>query len=365
MTRLREDLQGPDRHLAAGRLELVSGWLYSDASVRATLSQAAVTSEKERQAGAQAAAAREVAPKDAETAQDRCRALEAEMKNLRDLRAEEARGRQAEEEKMNAREDAIKDRNAEQKAQAAERSRLEELERKVEAEKADLGAKAKVLTEHRAAFALLGKRSRTVLKTLYEKGLERPLTTGEDGPTQLLPFLVDALEEVMSGIGPMAEEEARASLLAATTQAAEVSELKWKLKLADDDIDHINKWFDEVQGSVAETEVARRQHEERVTEVGQELKDAIVKCEALEEKSAAQAVDLAKALQEAKEARTESRLARGEIQRAEQIAADAFADLPKSVADAAQFFRSQEGHTTEKLFWSQFLALECPELLNI
>ena len=60
-------------------------------------------------------------------------------------------------------------------------------------------------------------------------------------------------------------------------------------------------------------QVARRQHEERVAEVEQELKDAIGKCEALEEKSAAQAVDLAKALQEAKEARTESRAAREEI----------------------------------------------------
>ena len=47
------------------------------------------------------------------------------------------------------------------------------------------------------------------LKTLYEKGLEKPLTTDEDGPAQLPPFLVEALEEVVSGIGPMAEEEAR------------------------------------------------------------------------------------------------------------------------------------------------------------
>ena len=34
--------------------------------------------------------------------------------------------------------------------------------------------------------------------------------------------------------------------------------------------------------------------------------------------------------------------------------ADAFLDLPKSVADATQFFHVQEGHATEKLFWSQF-----------
>ena len=40
----------------------------------------------------------------------------------------------------------------------------------------------------------------------------------------------------------------QASLLAATTQTAEVSEFKQKLKLADDDIDRINKRFDEAQG---------------------------------------------------------------------------------------------------------------------
>ena len=38
----------------------------------------------------------------------------------------------------------------------------------------------------------------------------------------------------------------------------------------------------------------------------------------------------------------------------------AFADLPRSVADAAEFFRAEEGSSTEKLFWSQYLALEHP-----
>ena len=60
MTRLREDLQGADPHLVAGRLELVSGWLHSDVSVRAALSQAAATSEKERQAAAHEAALKDV-----------------------------------------------------------------------------------------------------------------------------------------------------------------------------------------------------------------------------------------------------------------------------------------------------------------
>ena len=43
---------------------------------------------------------------------------------------------------------------------------------------------------------------------------------------------------------------------------------------------------------------------------------------------------------------------------------DAFADLPRSAADAAQFFRAQEGNSTKKLFWSQFFASEHPTPLN-
>ena len=38
---------------------------------------------------------------------------------------------------------------------------------------AELDAKAKVLAEDRAVFALLKERSRAALKMLYEKGLEK------------------------------------------------------------------------------------------------------------------------------------------------------------------------------------------------
>ena len=38
----------------------------------------------------------------------------------------------------------------------------------------------------------------------------------------------------------------------------------------------------------------------------------------------------------------------------------AFADLPRSVADAAEFFRVEEGSSMEKLFWSQYLVPEHP-----
>ena len=105
---------------------------------------------------------------------------------------------------MKAREAAVKDRDA--KFDDCH-GKLETMERSLEMERAELDAKAKVLAEDRVAFAKMEKRARAALKTLYESGLEEPLAGTEDGPAQLLPFLVKALEEVMTGVGPMAEVE--------------------------------------------------------------------------------------------------------------------------------------------------------------
>ena len=38
----------------------------------------------------------------------------------------------------------------------------------------------------------------------------------------------------------------------------------------------------------------------------------------------------------------------------------AFADLPRSVSDAAQFYQTEDGSSTEKLFWSQYAEAEHP-----
>ena len=81
---LREDLQGTNSRLVAGRLELISSWVHSDASVRAALSQAAAASEEEKKATTQAAVARDAALKDTTVAQDRCKAMEAELQGLCD-----------------------------------------------------------------------------------------------------------------------------------------------------------------------------------------------------------------------------------------------------------------------------------------
>ena len=75
----------------------------------------------------------------------------------------------------------------------------------MKAEKVELEAKAKVLAEDRVAFKSLEEKSHVALRALYEKGLEEPLATDDEGPTQLLPHLVVALEDVVDGIGPLVE----------------------------------------------------------------------------------------------------------------------------------------------------------------
>ena len=42
----------------------------------------------------------------------------------------------------------------------------------------------------------------------------------------------------------------------------------------------------------------------------------------------------------------------------------AFADLPRSISDATEFYRAEEGSSTEKLFWSQYAGAEQPMPLS-
>ena len=110
LNQLHDDLQGADRRLTSRRLELISGWLRAGASVRAAWPQAVAASEERKQAAGLAAAARDVAVKDAE---ERRRVAEAEMKTLYDRQAAEARQREAREEKLKAREAAVTDHDTE------------------------------------------------------------------------------------------------------------------------------------------------------------------------------------------------------------------------------------------------------------
>ena len=109
------------------------------------------------------------------------------------------------------------------------------------------------------------------------------------------------------------------------------------------------------------------------------------KHESLELDSKTRASELAVAIENAKSAKAESQKTLQELDKVKKIAAGkaffmqskhinvsyllltrirsspgAFADLPRSVSDAAQFYQAKDGSSTEKLFWSQYAEAEHP-----
>ena len=99
--------------------------------------------------------------------------------------------------------------------------------------------------------------------------------------------------------------------------------------------------------------------------------------ESLELDSKTRESELAAAIENAKSAKAEAQKALQEVEAIKNIAAGkaffmqskhvkvnyllltrirsspgAFADLPRSVSDAAAFYRAEEGSSTEKVFWS-------------
>ena len=113
----------------------------------------------------------------------------------------------------------------------------------------------------------------------------------------------------------------------------------------------------------------RKKQEARVGEVQEELLELRKKSESVEHELKAKEAELAKALTSMKDTKAEAERAHREIQEAKKIAAGkkffmqskhveeafllltrirsspgAFADLPRSVSDAAEFYRAQEGN---------------------
>ena len=129
----------------------------------------------------------------------------------------------------------------------------------------------------------------------------------------------------------------------------------------------------------------REKQDARVGEVRQELQELSKKFESLEHDLKTKESVLAKALASVKDAKAEAKKAQQEIQAAKKIAAGktffmqskhveeafllltrirsspgAFADLPRNVSDATEFYRAQEGSSMDKLFWSQYTGAEHP-----
>ena len=123
----------------------------------------------------------------------------------------------------------------------------------------------------------------------------------------------------------------------------------------------------------------REKYEAQVGKVQQELQVLMKKHESLELDSKTRASELAVAIENAKSAKAESQRTLQELDEVKRIAAGkaffmqskhinvsyllltriqsspgASAYLPRSVSDAAAFYRAEEGSSTEKVFWSQY-----------
>ena len=96
----------------------------------------------------------------------------------------------------------------------------------------------------------------------------------------------------------------------------------------------LKKALAEAEDKAAKERAAREKHEARVSEVQQELQDAVKKYESLECDSKTQASELANACRSAQKARAEAQSALQEIQAAKKIAeGKAFIMQSKSVKE--------------------------------
>ena len=142
-----------------------------------------------------------------------------------------------------------------------------------------------------------------------------------------------------------------------------MAKLPFYLLGAATEVETLKKALAEAEEKAAKEKAACEKHEARVSEVQQELQDTVKKCESLEHDLTDQNSELDKALQNTHDAQVEAQGALQEIQEARKIAAGkafimqskylkkrfllltqiwsspgAFADLPCSVSDAAEFF---------------------------
>ena len=128
----------------------------------------------------------------------------------------------------------------------------------------------------------------------------------------------------------------------------------------------LKKVLTEAEDKAAKERAEREKQEARVDEVQQELQDFVKKYESLERDSKTRESELAKALQSTREAKAEAQNALQEIEAIKKIAVGkaffmqskhvkvnyllltriwsspgAFTDLPRSISDAAEFYRAE------------------------
>ncbi|XP_073362821.1 uncharacterized protein [Aegilops tauschii subsp. strangulata] len=147
-----------------------------------------------------------------------------------------------------------------------------------------------------------------------------------------------------------------------------------KLERAEEELGRVKKQLEDSQGATVQVETLKKVLAEAEDKVAKE------RVSRAKHKARAQESELMKARQSAQDARAEAQSALQEIEMAKKIAAGkfftmrsgrveatslviilnfgfpgAFTGLPHGASDAAVHYRAEEGMSTEKLFWSQYL----------
>ncbi len=141
------------------------------------------------------------------------------------------------------------------------------------------------------------------------------------------------------------------------------------------EVETLRKALSEAEDKAAKERIERDKQEARVGEVQQELEALAKKHETLELNSKMRESELAQALESVRSAKAEAHKALQEIDAVKKIvigkafimqskhvketfllltrvrsSPGAFADLPRSMLDATEFYRAKEGSSMEKLF---------------
>ena len=151
----------------------------------------------------------------------------------------------------------------------------------------------------------------------------------------------------------------------------------------------LRKALFEAEDKASKERIEREKQEARVGKVQQELEALAKKHESLELDSKTRESELAQVLESVRSAKAEAHKALQEIDAVKKIAPGkafimqskhvketflfltrvwrspgAFANLPRGVLDVVEFYRAEEGSSTEKLFWSQYTGTEHPVPLS-
>ncbi|XP_020150077.4 uncharacterized protein [Aegilops tauschii subsp. strangulata] len=150
----------------------------------------------------------------------------------------------------------------------------------------------------------------------------------------------------------------------AQAATAEMEALRAELKNAQTEAEQQRATSEKSNTELSEERDARRKDQARILEVEQDLKGLYAERDVLQADKKNDAAELKRLELAHNEAQVQARSDREELRQVSEIAAGTFVDLPRSAADACQYFNEREDAAEQKAFWAQFQVSSHPPLLG-